>query len=567
MKCVSKWIAATASVLCIFLQPSAKAEINQGSSNYSSVVNNTVAPTNQPQFDYKDFDFWANQCVTLENAGQYNEALSACEQAIALKPKSKNLDLWTIRGNSLLKLERYADAVASYQQVLKKEPNNSFVLTQQCEALSALGNHSDAIAFCEQALLTNANWGNITPAMTWYNRGLALRKLTRNEEAVTSFERATLINPNYSLALAQKCGALTDLGRYDEAIQACNSAKEKNGDWGKATPAVAWINQAIALTKSGKIKDAVIAYEQGLAINPQDAISWYNQGILLQKIQQRQRALSSFDRAIQINPKFSLALAHKAETLNQLQNYQEALVATESAIAGDGILGDISYAYIWNQRSHALIGLQKYEEALAAAERATILQPKYAEAWNNKGVSLWNLGQYQEAQAVIKKAVDINPEYTQAWFNYGRNFSSLKKYDKAVYAYSKALIGDTSSVDKATLASIWANQGAAYWHLEKYTNAIDANKNAVRLNPDSFEAWYNQGVILLSLEDYNKALNAYYQANRINPNNPYVLTGIGMALAGNGEKQEALQVFEQALNIDPNSLVAQQERAKLTEPK
>ncbi|NJL10197.1 MAG: hypothetical protein HC908_08580 [Calothrix sp. SM1_7_51] len=103
MKCVSKWIAITSGIFCIFLQPSARAIINQGSSNSVLVANNTTAPENQSQFDYKDFDFWANQCVTLENARQYNEALSACEKLLLLNPRAKILIYGLFAVNSTFK--------------------------------------------------------------------------------------------------------------------------------------------------------------------------------------------------------------------------------------------------------------------------------------------------------------------------------------------------------------------------------------------------------------------------------------------------------------------------------
>ncbi|MBN3941106.1 tetratricopeptide repeat protein [Nostoc sp. NMS9] len=542
--------------------------------DYSENTSNNTASVNlgllmaenasQPEFNYQDIDFWSNQCHVLENAQKYDEALAACEKAIALKPKGKNIDLWISRSNVLMQQQRYAEAVASYDQVLKREPKNSFALTQRCEALSILGNNSDAIAYCEEALQVDGSWGTITPATAWFNRGVVLRKLTRPEEALTSFERAVNLNSNYSVALAEQCGTLIDLQRYEEATKACDFAIKTNENWGKDKEAIAWNNKALALFNLGKMSEAVVAYEHALAINPNDVTSWDNQGMLLHKMGQYEKALVSYNRATEINPKYSLAFAHRCETLNRLQRYEEALSDCDRAVALASNLGNETLAYLWHQRTNALLGLQKYETALDAAERAIALKLNYAEAWSNKGVILWNLKKYEDALTATKRAVDINPKYVQGWYNYGRVLSSLQDYQQAIVAYDQALNTKMEeSVDNLIIASIWANKGASLWRVRKYQLALNSTNEAIKINPESFEGWYNKGVILLDLAKYDEALVAYYKANDLNERNASVWTGIGMALAKSGKPQAALKAFESALNINPNYSVAQRARDAL----
>ncbi len=540
-------------------------------------------------FEYKSFDFWVEQCRQLDNSQEYTpqkytEALIACEKAIALKPKKKNLELWTARSNALLNLGKYSDALISYEQVLQKEPNNSSLLTRRCQTLLALGRNEDAILSCETALKVNGNWESITPATTWYSRGLAFKKLNRDREAMTSFERATLIKPNYSLAFAQICGVFIDLKLYQKAIAACNTAIEKNGDWGKATAALAWKNKAVALTRLGKLAEAVNAYKQGLKINSQDAIAWYEQGKLLQKLRQYDRALAAYNMAIEVKPKYSQALARRVETLNKLQNYELALKTSDKALAGDRVWSeDTTLAYLWNQRSTALINLRKYEESHADSERAIALKQDYAEAWNNKAVSLWNLGKYQEAEKASLKATSLNDKYSQALFNRGRILSSLgqressrkkaiKFYQQALKFYEKALKGEIEKEDNFTRASIWNNKGVALLRLKKYVSALSSINKATKTDPKSFAAWYNKGLVIIEWQRfkpnrklylYRQALHAYNKANEINPNNSAVLTGRAITLTALGRDREALKYFEKALNINPDNSLAQQERENL----
>ena len=549
-------------------------ESKSSESNISGSNSSGSKSSGSKSFDYENFDFWVEQCQTLDNLQKYTEALVACEKAIALKPKKKNIELWTARSNALLNLGNYSEALTSYKQVLQKEPNHSSALTQQCYALFALGKNQDAILSCEEALKVNGHWGNITPATAWYNRGLALKKLARYSEAITSFERATLIKPDYSLAFAQICGVFVNLKLYQKAIKACDTGIQKNGDWGKATAALAWKNKAVALTKLGKLIEPIYAYTRSLEVNSQDAIAWYEQGKLLQKLRQYDRALASYSMAVKLKPKYSQAFARQAEILNKLQNYDSALKMSDMALAGDGIWSqDTTLAYLWYQRSTALVNLKKYEESAADAERAITLKPDYAEAWNNNAVSLWNLGKYLEAEQASLKAIKFNPKYAQAWFNRGRILSSLRRYPEAIKAYKQALKGDIEQDSNFTHASIWTNQGVAHWRLGKHILALNSFDKAIKINRKSFAAWYNKGVVLIEIQKkyransknnlYLQALNAYQQANRINPNNSAVLTGEAIARFRLGQYQKALIKFDNALNLNPDNIVAQQEREKL----
>ncbi|GAA6615777.1 tetratricopeptide repeat protein [Scytonema sp. NUACC26] len=579
MKRIYDWLGLGCSILLLTQSPARavslfrnilpntqEAETLKSSSNrtISAIHKSSIAESSSPpEFDYQDFDFWSKECHTLENAQKYTEASAACEKAITLRPKRKNVDLWASRSNALLQLQRYVEAIASYDRVLKIEPKNSFALTQRCEALSALGNQEEAIANCEEAMRVDGNWVNITPATAWFNRGIALRQLGRNSEALISFERATTISPNYSVALASQCGVLIDLQRYEQAIQVCDNAIKTNGNWGKAKGSLAWNNKALALFNLGRMSEAISSYEQALLINPDDAASWDNQGMLLQKTGQYEKALISYNKATEVNPKYSRAFMHRCETLNLMQKYEDALASCDRAFSGDKNWDNKELAYLWYQRSIALLGLQKHEEALDGAQRAISLKIDYAEAWSQKGVILWHSKKYEDAIVAIKKAIDLNPYYVQGWFNYGRVLSSLKEYQKAVAAYDEALREDVKSVDESILASIWANQAAALWHLQEYQLALDCTNRAIKLNPKSFEAWYNKGLVLLELGKYHEALEAYSRAKDIDNDNAYVWTGIGMGFARSGRLEEALKAFEAALNIEPNYPVAQQQREKI----
>ena len=66
-------------------------------------------------------------------------------------------------------------------------------LTGHCAV--ELGRHEEAVASYDRALVLNPNL-----AAAWSNRGIALGNLGRHEEAVASYDRALDLNPNYAEA-------------------------------------------------------------------------------------------------------------------------------------------------------------------------------------------------------------------------------------------------------------------------------------------------------------------------------------------------------------------------------
>jgi tetratricopeptide (TPR) repeat protein len=56
--------------------------------------------------------------------------------------------------------------------------------------------------------------------------GFLLREQGRYDEALSAFDRAVEIDPQYTMAWNNRGTTLASLGRYDEAILACDKAIE-----------------------------------------------------------------------------------------------------------------------------------------------------------------------------------------------------------------------------------------------------------------------------------------------------------------------------------------------------
>ena len=589
----------------------------------------TLTAEAQP-FDLKDVDFWAEQCRSSFSEQRFSEALEACDKALVQESeqkqpsqptpaqKQRKIDLWRTRATVLFQLGRYRDAIAGYDYGLKLAPASSEALAYKCEALSQLGNDEDAVAACEQATQIDGDWGSRTPAVAWFAKGAALRRMaglqTMPEQqfnlltaALDAYDRASSLNPEDLLAPTERCETLLAnsslLSRREQYLterSACIQGTTHLEAWDLA-PASAWYRRGLifrhlnrpkpdaALLKAfeteiklsdtkvflerkaqNAFQQATDRYERSLARNPQNAVVWTNQGMILEQLRQDSNALISYDRAIQLNASQSLAQVQRCGVLNRLRRYQEALVACDSALQGSGTWGDSSPADAWSQRSNAQLGLGQHQDALASADRAIALQPSLAEAHNYRGVALWYLKQYTAAKESTEAALQLNLQFAQAYFSLGRILSTQageepKLRDKAVKAYSQALSQHLQLDIQISCEDILSNRSESIWRLNQddrsFCAEILANQSAVYWQLGRYER-----------VNYERARIAAVAAASLNPESFEAWYNQGVALVAIGyelkktapdHSEQAVEVFKQAVEVFKQAGEAFEQAGKL----
>ncbi len=95
----------------------------------------------------------------------------------------------------------------------------------------------------------------------------------------------------------------------------------------------------------------------------------------------------------------------------------------------------------------------------------------------------------------------------------------------------------------------WLEEGLALRHLKRYAEALAANEQALRLDPNYAWAYNNKGLALHDLKRYAEALAAYEQALRLDPNYAYAYYNKGNTLERLGRKREAQRAHERARQL------------------
>jgi tetratricopeptide (TPR) repeat protein len=190
----------------------------------------------------------------------------------------------------------------------------------------------------------------------------------------------------------------------------------------------------------------------------------------------------------------------------------------------------------------------------AAAQRQQIceLLPQSAEAFYQAGRVLAELGQWDEAQAALTKAVTLRPRLTEAWYELGNVNLATGRFEPARQDYERAALLDPAD------ATYCAFVGKALSKLERHAESIQRYKQAIRMQPDLWEAHFGLADELVASGQIPEAENEYAEVVRLKPANALAHLDLGVMQARLGRFDEALQEFEETLRLEPGNQQARE---------
>ena len=216
-----------------------------------------------------------------------------------------------------------------------------------------------------------------------------------------------------------------------------------------------------------------------------------------------------------------------------------------SAIPAAAVLIALSFA------TYQQIGYWQSNEELWSHTLAITTNNFVAE--DNLGGALILEGKEEQAHAHFEAAALINPKDPMSRSNLGTYELQHGRMSEAVQQYQAAL---QLTSDPGLSAQTYANLGAAYRTIGDNNAAEENYKNALRLNPNLFNAWLGLGLIAQKQGNLPEAITDLSRSVELQPTARAFLA-LGHALAQSGRNAEARVAYEQALKISPDLTEAQ----------
>jgi tetratricopeptide (TPR) repeat protein len=274
-----------------------------------------------------------------------------------------------------------AEAEQLYRKILQVERRNFDCLHLLGVICYQRGEFAEAVHQIDAAL-------KIAPdvADAHNNRGNALRKLQRSEQALASYDRAIALKPDDAATFNNRGSAFKELEQLEEALADFDKAITLRPDFAEA-----FNNRGNAYKELERFDEALSDFDKALALRADNPDAFNNRGAVFKVLERFDEALADFDRALALKPDHAEAHYNRGTTLLELRQFDRALADFGRAIA---LKRDYAEAYY--NRGTMFLALARVDEALADFERAIIFKPDYPTAFWNRAFTKLLAGRYQE---------------------------------------------------------------------------------------------------------------------------------------------------------------------------
>ena len=226
------------------------------------------------------------------------------------------------------------------------------------------------------------------------------------------------------------------------------------------------------------------------------------------------------------------------------REYDRALEHTLRALAlAHRTANERLETWAWNGLGNVYTDLGRYEEAIAAYQKAIELDPKFTWPWNNLGTVYDDLGRYEEAIAAYQKAIELDPQFTWPWNNLGTVYDDLGRYEEAIAAYQKAIELDPQ------FAAPWNGLGNVYYQQGRREEAIQAYQQAIELDPRNAVPYSSVARVYRRLGEQDKVAEYSAKARELMSPDDWYNRACLESICGNTEA--ALENLRQALEERP----------------
>lgn len=249
---------------------------------------------------------------------------------------------------------------------------------------------------------------------------------TEHASAIADAESAVRNRPKDFAAFKNLGSAFFEADRLDEALTAFQRATILNPGTASAFTKIGWIYY-----RMGEPRQATAAYEQAIANDPHcipayDGLGW----LYIAKLADFDQAAMTYERGLAANPANSLMAACLGSTYMRMGQTEKALkILEQSAIEHP----DQAFAPSW--LSYIYFRLKRFDEAAACCRREIELKDAHS-PHRVLGFICHELGRNDEAIAELERAVELEPHDYEARAGLAKLYRASGNPVDAEYQYN-----------------------------------------------------------------------------------------------------------------------------------
>jgi len=372
------------------------------------------------------------------------------------------------------------------------------------------------------------------------------------EQARLQFQRATELDPTFTLAFFSLGGVLYPLGRVDEAQAAYENCVRLDPTYAPAHYALGELYRA-----KSEWASALESYDLAIANAKQDwARPHFGKAVVFAALEQEAEAEMEFANALLLDPAFTPTYFQLGQLRVRQGRFAEAfdlyrLGAEKGAPSGDDLrnLGVL------------LLAKAQYADAERFLRQATERDPKNAAAYFDLGEALWALDRRDDALQAYRQAFALEPARSTAFTDRVREafFNAQMTPAQARLSLDKALALNADDVEAHVL----------YAQVETASGNVDAAlthyETAARLSPHRTDLALPMGELYFAKGDRERAADAYREHIRHNPADEKRFLTAAQSAFDAGQFAEAKTLLLKHLLIAPEDVTARYQLARSLE--
>lgn len=439
-------------------------------------------------------------------------------------------------GRSLAQADDFGDDASDPIQLFKRGQD-----------AHARGDYEQAISLYDAAIKVRPEF-----AEAIFQRGNALVSLGRYPEAEKSFQSAVALRANWSYPVAALGALYLRQNRFDEAGQYLEKALAL--DRGNSTALVALADLRLRTkAQTPVLEDTLNKLAWATAGENQTALLWATRASIERALGKKEEAMESVTNALSLDSKNSAALMERAELLSAEGDFENAIKDAQAVrqLTPQALEGTLFLAHVLGRAGRTDDALKLLDSLDNEKKRL----PEVAEMRRR----LMTPGESEDRDA-LEKQLEQQPRDAPLL----ARLCVLYRTDnpeRALDYCRRALEIQPTNPDYAT------GYGAALVRARRYEEAVRLLRQVVASVPDNYAAHANLATALYELKLFPDALVEYEWIIKSRPDVSVAYFFIATAHDQLGQFQQALAAYEKFLEkADPKTNQLEIDKVKLRLP-
>lgn len=324
------------------------------------------------------------------------------------------------------------------------------------------------------------------------------------DNAISVFERALSLDPNYALAHAglgdaywKKYGAGNDTQWVEAARRACARALSLDPRLAAAHACLGTLHNG-----TGKYEHAVEEFRRALEAEPTSDAAYRGLALAYDRLNQFDQAEQTFRQAVALRPHYWAGYSWLGAFYFRQARYREAeeMFQQVVSLAPDSFLGYSSLGGIYTLQG-------RYADAIGVFERSVALRPT-AGAYSNLATAYFYQRRFADAARTYEQGLKLDARNPLFWMNLGDAYYwAPGRRAQAGAAYEKAIaLGQEKARVNPRDASLLRRLAYCYAMLGQRKPARENLERALGLAPENPEVAFYAALIYMQFGEAPRAL-------------------------------------------------------------